>query len=152
GTDAKMLVVMRQDATAEQVGRVVSAIEERGYRAVPLPGRQRTAIGVVGNDGRVDGTRLEALAGVREVLHVSAPYKLAASEWHPDLTVVRLPGGLAGGGAEVVVMAGPCSVESEAQILAAARAVRDAGATVLRAGAWKPRTSPYAFQGLGKPG
>ncbi len=147
-----MLVVMRQDATPEQVGRVVSAIEEMGYQALPLPGRRRTTVGLVGNDGRVDGTRFEALDGVQEVLHVSKPYKQVSREWKPDPTVVRLPGGLAVGAGEVVVMAGPCSVESEAQILAAARAVRDAGATVLRAGAFKPRTSPYAFQGLGKPG
>jgi 3-deoxy-7-phosphoheptulonate synthase len=147
-----MLVVMRQDATPEDIGRVVSAIEELGYQALPLPGRQRTTVGLVGNDGRVDGTRFEGLAGVQEVLHVSKPYKQVSREWRPEPTVVRLPGGLSVGAGEVVVMAGPCSVEGEAQILAAARAVRDAGATVLRAGAFKPRTSPYAFQGLGKPG
>jgi 3-deoxy-7-phosphoheptulonate synthase len=147
-----MLVVMRQDATPEQVGRVVSAIEEMGYQALPLPGRQRTTVGLVGNDGRVDGSRFEGMEGVQEVLHVSRPYKQVSREWKPEPTVIRLPGGLSVGAGEVVVMAGPCSVESEAQILAAAHAVRDAGATVLRAGAYKPRTSPYAFQGLGKPG
>ncbi len=147
-----MLVVMRQDATPEQVGRVVSAIEEMGYQALPLPGRQRTTVGLVGNDGRVDGARFEGMEGVQEVLHVSKPYKQVSREWKPEPTVIRLPGGVSVGAGEVVVMAGPCSVESEAQILAAARAVRDAGATVLRAGAYKPRTSPYAFQGLGKPG
>jgi 3-deoxy-7-phosphoheptulonate synthase len=147
-----MLVVMRQDATPEQVGRVASAIEEMGYQALPLPGRHRTTVGIVGNDGRVDGTRFEGMEGVQEVLHVSKPYKQVSREWKPEPTVIRLPGGLSVGAGEVVVMAGPCSVESEAQILASARAVRDAGATVLRAGAFKPRSSPYAFQGLGKPG
>ena len=147
-----MLVVMRQDATPEDVGRVVATIEAMGYQGLPMPGRQRTTVGVVGNDGRVDGSRFEGMAGVQEVLHVSKPYKQVSREWRPEPTVVRLRGGLTIGAGEVVVMAGPCSVENEAQILAVARAVRDAGATVLRAGAYKPRTSPYAFQGLGKPG
>ena len=105
-----------------------------------------------GNDGRVDGSRLAALPGVQEIIHVTKPYKQVSREWKPESTVVRLPGGLAVGGDEVVVMAGPCSVESERQILDAARAVREAGATVLRAGAFKPRSSPYSFQGLGRAG
>ena len=147
-----MLVVMRQDATPGDIEAIVAAIGEMGYQAVPMPGRQRTAVGLIGNDGRVDGSRLEGMTGVQEVLHVSKPYKQVSREWKQESTVVRLSGGLSIGGDEVVVMAGPCSVENEAQILAAARAVRDAGATVLRAGAFKPRTSPYAFQGLGKPG
>jgi 3-deoxy-7-phosphoheptulonate synthase len=103
----------------------------------------------VGNDGRVDGSRLLALPGVAEVIHVTKPYKQVSREWKPEPTVVSLPGGLRIGGTDVVVMAGPCSVESEDQVMAAARAVRAAGATVLRAGAFKPRTSPYSFQGLG---
>jgi 3-deoxy-7-phosphoheptulonate synthase len=123
-----------------------------GYQARPMPGRQRTTVGVVGNDGRVDGDRLAALAGVYECLHVTPPYKQASREWKQEPTVVRLPGGLTIGGEEVVVMAGPCSVESEAQIIASAHAVRDAGATILRGGAYKPRSSPYSFQGLGLPG
>lgn len=147
-----MLVVMRQDATPGDIEAVIAAIGEMGYQAVAMPGRQRTAVGLIGNDGRVDGSRLEGMSGVQEVLHVSKPYKQVSREWKQESTVVRLPGGLSIGGDEVVVMAGPCSVENEAQILAAARAVRDAGATVLRAGAFKPRSSPYAFQGLGKPG
>ncbi len=147
-----MLVVMRHDAGAEDIRRVAAVIEDMGYRAVPLPGRQRTVVGLLGNDGRVDPSRLEGLPGVLEILHVSPPYKQASREWKAESTVVRLPGGLAIGGDEVVVMAGPCSVESEAQILASARAVREAGATVLRGGAFKPRTSPYAFQGLGPRG
>jgi 3-deoxy-7-phosphoheptulonate synthase len=117
-----------------------------------MPGKQRTTVGLVGNDGRVDGSRLAALPGVQEIIHVTKPYKQVSREWKAETTVVRLPGGLTVGGEEVVVMAGPCSVESEQQILEAARAVREAGATVLRAGAYKPRSSPYSFQGLGRPG
>jgi 3-deoxy-7-phosphoheptulonate synthase len=117
-----------------------------------MPGKQRTTIGLVGNDGRVDGSRLAALPGVQEIIHVTKPYKQVSREWKAETTIVRLPGGLTVGGEEVVVMAGPCSVESETQILQAARAVREAGATVLRAGAYKPRSSPYSFQGMGRAG
>ena len=147
-----MLVVMRHGASDAEIRAVVEAIEALGYHARPMPGRQRTTVGVVGNDGRVDGSRIAALAGVTEVIHVTQPYKQVSREWRPESTVVRLPGGLAVGGDDVVVMAGPCSVESEAQILDAAVAVRDAGATVLRAGAYKPRSSPYSFQGMGRDG
>jgi len=147
-----MLIVMRHGAPEEDIRRVAAAIEEMGYQARPMPGKQRTTIGLVGNDGRVDGSRLAALPGVQEIIHVTKAYKQVSREWQAESTVVRLPGGLTVGGDEVVVMAGPCSVESERQILAAARAVREAGATVLRAGAYKPRSSPYSFQGLGRPG
>ncbi len=147
-----MLIVMEKGATPSQIQRVVGTIEEMGYQARPMPGKQRTAVGLVGNDGKVDASRLAALEGVLEVIHVSQPYKQVSREWKAENTVVRLPGGLTVGGDDIVVMAGPCSVESEAQILAAARAVRDAGAVILRGGAFKPRTSPYSFQGLGKQG
>ncbi len=147
-----MLIVMRQDAAESEVQRVCDVIVEMGYQALPMPGKQRTTVGLVGNDGRVDGSRLEALNGVQEVMHVTKPYKQVSREWRPEPTVVRLAGGVTIGGNDVVVMAGPCSVESEAQILAAAHAVREAGATVLRAGAFKPRSSPYSFQGLGAEG
>ena len=147
-----MLIVMRHGAPEEDIRRVAAAIEEMGYQAQPMPGKQRTTIGLVGNDGRVDGSRLAALPGVQEIIHVTKAYKQVSREWQAESTVVRLPGGLTVGGDEVVVMAGPCSVESERQILDAARAVREAGATVLRAGAYKPRSSPYSFQGLGRPG
>jgi 3-deoxy-7-phosphoheptulonate synthase len=147
-----MLVVMRHDAQEEDIRRVIGAIEEMGYQARPMPGRRRTTVGVVGNEARVDGSRLEALPGVAEVIHVTKPYKQVSLEWKPERTVVRLPGGLAIGGDDVVVMAGPCSVESERQIIEAAVAVREAGATILRAGAFKPRSSPYSFQGLGAKG
>ena len=147
-----MLIVMRHGASPDEVERVCEVIAEMGYQSRPMPGRQRTTVGLVGNDGRVDGSRLAALPGVAEVLHVTKPYKQVSREWKPESTVVSLPGGLRIGGSEVVVMAGPCSVESEEQIMAAARAVRASGATVLRAGAFKPRTSPYSFQGLGRRG
>jgi 3-deoxy-7-phosphoheptulonate synthase len=117
-----------------------------------MPGETRTTVGIVGNDGRVDGSRIEALPGVAEVIHVSKPYKQVSREWRNENTMVTIAPGVSFGGPGIVVIAGPCSVESEAQIVAAARAVRAAGATALRGGAFKPRSSPYAFQGLGKQG
>ncbi len=146
-----MLIVMRHGATDEEVRRVVAVIEEMGYKARPMPGAQRTAVGLVGNDGRVDASRLEGLPGVQDVIHVSKPYKQVSREWKAENTVVRLAGGVQVGGTEVVAIAGPCSVESERQIIEAARLVKEAGAVILRGGAWKPRTSPYSFQGLGRP-
>ena len=133
-----MLIVMRHGATDQEVQRVVRVIEEMGYQARPMPGSQRTAVGLVGNDGRVDASRLEGLPGVQDVIHVSKPYKQVSREWKGEPTVVALPGGVAIGGVEVAVIAGPCSVESEKQIVEAARLV-------------KPRSSPYSFQGLGRP-
>jgi 3-deoxy-7-phosphoheptulonate synthase len=149
-----VLIVMRHGATREEVEKVISVIQEMGYQAQPMPGAQRTAVGLVGNDGRVDASRLEGLPGVHEVIHVSQPYKQVSREWKNESTVVRLTGGggVAFGGSEVVAIAGPCSVETERQIIEAARQVKEAGAVVLRGGAWKPRSSPYSFQGLGKPG
>jgi 3-deoxy-7-phosphoheptulonate synthase len=143
---------MQHGATREDVERVVRTIEELGYQARPMPGAQRTAVGLVGNDGRVDASRIEALPGVAEVMHVSQPYKQVSREWRPENTLVKLGEGVQVGGSQVVVIAGPCSVESEEQIMAAARTVRAAGATALRGGAFKPRSSPYSFQGLGKKG
>ena len=147
-----MLVVMTHDATREQVARVVQVIEEMGYQARPMPGAQRTSVGLVGNDGRVDGSRLEALAGVAEVIHVSKPYKQVSREWRQENTLVTIAPGVVFGGEEIPIIAGPCSVESEAQIVLAAQQVRDAGGAALRGGAYKPRSSPYAFQGLGRKG
>jgi 3-deoxy-7-phosphoheptulonate synthase len=147
-----MLVVMQNHATQADIDRVVKTIEEMGYSARPMPGETRTTIGLVGNDGRVDGSRVEALPGVAEIIHVSKPYKQVSREWKAANTVVTIAPGVSFGGSEIVIIAGPCSVESEEQIIAAARAVRDAGATALRGGAFKPRSSPYSFQGLGKPG
>jgi 3-deoxy-7-phosphoheptulonate synthase len=147
-----MLVVMQNQATQADIDRVVKTIEEMGYSARPMPGETRTTIGLVGNDGRVDGSRVEALPGVAEIIHVSKPYKQVSREWKADNTIVTIAPGVSFGGSEIVIIAGPCSVESEEQIVAAARAVHDAGATALRGGAFKPRSSPYSFQGLGKPG
>jgi 3-deoxy-7-phosphoheptulonate synthase len=147
-----MLVVMRQDATQQEIERVVKTIEDMGYKARPMPGGQRTAIGLVGNDGRVDGSRIEALGGVAEVIHVSKPYKQVSREWRAENTIVTIAPGVAFGDTSVQIIAGPCSVESDQQIVAAARAVKAAGGTALRGGAFKPRSSPYAFQGLGKKG
>ncbi|HEX2718911.1 MAG TPA: 3-deoxy-7-phosphoheptulonate synthase [Gemmatimonadaceae bacterium] len=147
-----MLVVMQHGASPAEVDRVVKTIEEMGYQARPMPGAQRTAVGLVGNDGRVDSSRIEALPGVAQVIHVTQPYKQVSREWRPENTVVTIAPGVSFGGDEIPIIAGPCSVESEQQILTAARAVRAAGATALRGGAFKPRSSPYAFQGLGKKG
>jgi 3-deoxy-7-phosphoheptulonate synthase len=147
-----MLVVMSHSATPEHIQGVVDTIHEMGYEAAPIPGRQRTAVGLVGNDGKVDASRLEALPGVLEVIHVSQPYKQVSREWREEPTVIELANGTRIGSDEVVVMAGPCSVESEEQIVGIARRLRDAGATVLRGGAFKPRTSPYSFQGMGEEG
>jgi 3-deoxy-7-phosphoheptulonate synthase len=147
-----MLIVMQHGATEAEIRRVVTVIEEMGYQARPMPGAQRTAVGLVGNDGKVDASRLEALPGVLEIIHVTQPYKQVSREWKAENTVIRFPSGVAIGGDDIVMMAGPCSVESELQILETAHAVRDAGAVILRGGAFKPRTSPYSFQGLGKKG
>jgi len=147
-----VLIVMRRGATDAEIQRVVAVIEEMGYKARPMPGAQRTAVGLMGNDGSVDASRLEALPGVQDVIHVSKPYKQVSREWQGENTVVRLPGGVTFGGTEVAAIAGPCSVETEGQILEAARQVKEGGAVILRGGAWKPRTSPYSFQGLGRPG
>src|SRR5690242_6548051 len=119
-----MLIVMRHGAADDEIQRVVATIEEMGYQARPMPGKQRTTVGLVGNDGRVDGSRLAALPGVQEIIHVTKPYKQVSREWQPEPTVVRLPGGLTVGADEVVVMAGPCAVARERRRRAAARAER----------------------------
>jgi 3-deoxy-7-phosphoheptulonate synthase len=147
-----MLVVMAHDATAKDVDRVVSIIKEMGYEARPMPGAQRTAVGLVGNDGRVDASRIEALPGVAQIIHVTQPYKQVSREWRAENTVVEISPGVTCGGDSVLVIGGPCSVESEEQILAAARVVKAAGGNALRGGAFKPRSSPYSFQGLGERG
>lgn len=147
-----MLVVMQHEASPEQIDAVVDVIRSLGYEARPIPGAQRTAIGLLGNDGKVDSARIEGLPGVAQVIHVSQPYKVVAREWRPDDTVISLPTGAKIGGGHFAVMAGPCAVESEDQVMRTAEAVKAAGATLLRGGAYKPRTSPYAFQGLGVDG
>ena len=146
-----MLIVMDRTATAEDVGRVVSAAERLGLKAHPIPGVQRTAIGLTGNKGTIGPAAFENLPGVLEVIRVSHPYKLVSREFHPEDSVVAV-GGVPVGGTALTVVAGPCAVESREQILAVAREVKRLGAHLLRGGAFKPRTSPYAFQGLGEPG
>ncbi len=146
-----MLVVMRAQATQQEVARVCQKIEKLGFRAHPMPGAQRTAIGITGNPGPVDTAEFESLPGVAEAIRVSKPYKLVSREVRPENTIVEI-GEVRAGGGELILIAGPCSVESREQILATARAVKAAGAHLLRGGAYKPRTSPYAFQGLAEEG
>src|SRR5712691_8836270 len=138
---------MRQDASADEIRGVVEAVEARGYKAHPIPGAHRTAIGITGNKGAEEAPVFETLPGVLEVIPVTHAYKLVSREVKPEDTVVSVVGG-----PELAVVAGPCAVESREQLLAIARAVKAAGAQLLRGGAYKPRTSPYSFQGLGEAG
>jgi 3-deoxy-7-phosphoheptulonate synthase len=146
-----MLIVMKMDASPEQVEGVVRQVEAHGLKAHPIPGAQRTAVGITGNLGIVGTNLFESLPGVLEVLRVSHPYKLVSREFKPTDTVVRV-GDVSIGGPELVVMAGPCSVETYEQTAGIARRIQAAGANILRGGAYKPRTSPYSFQGLGLEG
>ena len=146
-----MLVVMKNDATEAQVQAVIKEIEKMGFRGVPMPGALRTAVCIIGNKGPVDATQLLAMEGVREAIPVTKPYKLVSRETHPDSTVISIGDVIIGAG-EPVIMAGPCAVESEEQALTIAAIVKKHGAKVFRGGAFKPRTSPYAFQGLGEKG
>ena len=147
-----MLIVMKNNASAEQIQAVVGVVKEMGYDATPIPGGQRTAIGIIGNDGGISSDRLAGLEGVLELIPVTQPYKQVSREWQDENTVVSLPNGTKIGGSDLVLMAGPCSVENEREILDIAHRVKDVGATVLRGGAFKPRSSPYSFQGLGLQG
>ena len=145
-----MLVVMKAQATPEQIQAVCDHIVLLGFRPHPLPGAQRTAIGITGNQGEVDRGNLESLPGVAEVIRVSKAYKLASRDVKEENTVIRFEGSSAAIGAhELAVVAGPCSIENREQALAIAEEVAAAGAQFFRGGAYKPRTSPYAFQGLG---
>ena len=144
-----MLILLRPDSTPADRERLVRLVESFGVASQPIVSGRRSAVLVLEAEGRLDPARFAALPAVEDIIHLSRPYRMVAREWRTEPTIVRLAGGLTIGGPEVLVIAGPCSVESEAQILSAARAVRHAGAAALRAGAFKPRTSPYAFQGLG---
>jgi len=146
-----MLIVMKMDAVQEQVDGVVRKIESHGLKAHAIAGAQRTAIGITGNIGVVDRALFASMPGVLEVIRVSHPYKLVSREFRPHDTVVEI-GGVRIGGPDFVVIAGPCSVESYEQTLRIAKQVKAAGAHLLRGGAFKPRTSPYSFQGLGEEG
>jgi 3-deoxy-7-phosphoheptulonate synthase len=146
-----MLIVMKPNAAARDVEAVVNVIQKIGLRPHPMPGATRTAIGITGNQGPVDGRRFENLAGVAEVIRVTKPYKLITLDLRPEKTVVRV-GNATIGGNELAIIAGPCAIESHDQAFAVAEAVEKSGARFFRGGVWKPRTSPYAFQGLGEKG
>jgi 3-deoxy-7-phosphoheptulonate synthase len=146
-----MLVVMEAAATAEQIAVVVSHIERVGLKALPIPGAHRTAIAVTGNQALKDPLVVENFPGVKEVIQVTQPYKLVSREAKPDDTVVSV-GGVDVGGEGVIVVGGPCAVESLDQTRTIAEGIKRAGGQLFRGGAYKPRTSPYSFQGLGEPG
>jgi 3-deoxy-7-phosphoheptulonate synthase len=146
-----MLIVMKPNATARDIDAVVKVIEAIGFRAHPMPGATRTAIGITGNEGPIDGRRFENLPGVVEVIRVTKPYKLITLDLRRDKTVVRV-GDATIGGSELAIIAGPCAIESRDQALAVAKAVHESGARFFRGCVWKPRTSPYTFQGLGDKG
>jgi 3-deoxy-7-phosphoheptulonate synthase len=146
-----VLVVMNALAGPEEIDRVCRRIESLGYKPHIIPGEQRTAVGITGNSGPIDPAEFEGFPGVAEAIRVSKAYKLVSRETKPENTVVSVHG-VAVGGDELVICGGPCSVESRSQILESARAVKAAGGRLLRGGAYKPRTSPYAFQGLGEEG
>ncbi len=146
-----MIIVMKRGATKAQIEYVVAKVERLGYKTHLSKGQERSIVGVIGDDRPIDPGNFEPIEGVEKVLPVLKPFKLASREMHPSDTVVNVDG-LTIGGNEIVIMAGPCSVEDRDQLLETAHAVREAGATILRGGAFKPRTSPYSFQGLGVSG
>jgi 3-deoxy-7-phosphoheptulonate synthase len=146
-----MLIVMQAGATPEQISAVIAAVTSQGLTPHPLPGATRTAIGITGNTGAVDERILEVLDGVKECIRVTKPYKLASREMHSADTTIALPMTSIGPGTFTVI-GGPCSVENEAMVQQTAEFLLGCGVKLLRAGAFKPRTSPYAFQGLGREG
>jgi 3-deoxy-7-phosphoheptulonate synthase len=146
-----MLIVMKASATEREVEHVIEVVEALGFRAHPLPGATRTAIGITGNDGAIEARRFENLDGVAEVIRVTKPYKLITLDLRPEKTVVRV-GDATIGGDELAIIAGPCAIETREQALAVAKAVKESGAQFFRGGVYKPRTSPYTFQGLGDKG
>ncbi len=146
-----MLIVMRKDATAEQIESVMRAVEERGFKARPIPGGDRVSIAILFNQGAVDASTFEDLPGVKEAIPVTRPYKLVSRETKADATKIQI-GDVCIGGREMVIIAGPCAVESEKQAMAIAEHVKKSGGDMFRGGAFKPRTSPYDFQGMGEEG
>src|SRR5579864_2207061 len=142
---------MNVNATPEEIGNVLSHVRERGFKPIELPGADRLAIGVLGSNPVSIRDAIIDLPGVVDAIPVSKPYKQVTREWHPEQTIVDVSGIRFGDGS-CAVIAGPCAVESQEQLSATARAVRDAGAAMLRGGAFKPRTSPYSFRGLGVEG
>ncbi len=146
-----MIVVMKPDATMAQIANVAARIEQMGCRVHLSQGEERTIIGVIGNDRPINREQIERMDGVERTVPILRPFKLASREFHPHNTVVSV-NGVTIGDKQLVVMAGPCAVESREQLLETAWAVKNAGAHILRGGAFKPRTSPYSFQGLGEEG
>ncbi|MGI9165469.1 MAG: 3-deoxy-7-phosphoheptulonate synthase [Pyrinomonadaceae bacterium] len=146
-----MLIVMKPDATDGQIEAVIRVIEELGFKPHPMPGSTRTAIGITGNQGAVDPSHFETLPGIADVIRVSKPYKLVTLDLRPEKTVIRI-GDATIGGDDLAIIAGPCAIESRSQTFAVAESVSRSGAKFFRGGAFKPRTSPYAFQGLGEEG
>ena len=146
-----MLIVMDQKATPEEIDAIIAAIEARGYTARPIPGGERVAIGILNNEGPVDALLFLGMAGVKDAIPVTRPYKLVSREFKPEDTVIQV-GDVCIGSGGLTIIAGPCAVESELQALTIAEHVKRSGAQLFRGGAFKPRTSPYSFQGLGKEG
>lgn len=146
-----MLIVMKSGATESEIEKVLATIDALGFRGHALPGENRTAIGVTGNKGSVDPAHFENLPGVANAIRVTQPYKLISKDLRPEKSVIRVGTGTIGG-TELALIAGPCAIESREQLFAAAETVAKSGAKFFRGGAYKPRTSPYAFQGMGEDG
>ena len=146
-----MIIIMKHNATPDEISEVVANVETLGFQAHLSSGEERTIIGVIGDERPVEPEHFEVYAGVERVVRILHPFKLASRDFHPEDSVVKI-NGVSVGTQQVIVMAGPCSIESREQMMETAQAVKQAGAHVLRGGAFKPRTSPYAFQGLGLKG
>ena len=147
-----MLIVMNHNATKADVDAIAEVVKDMGFRAEPIPGSERIAIGVLGNHGYVDDSKILEMSGVQRVIHVSKPYKLVSRDFHPEDTIVDVAGVKVGQGCRPVVVGGPCAVESEEQIIKTALFVKKCGADMLRGGAFKPRTGPHTFQGMREEG
>lgn len=146
-----MLIVMKPDATPSEIEKVIKAIEKLGYSAHQMPGENRTAIGITGNKGSIDPAHFETLPGVADAIRVTQPYKLISKDPQNERSIIRVGTALIGGN-QLAMIAGPCALENREQVFATAKAVSESGAKFFRGGAFKPRTSPYAFQGLGEDG
>ena len=146
-----MLIVMKSGASQSEIDRVIEVIEALGLRGHAMPGENRTAIGITGNKSAIDPAHFENLPGVADAIRVTKPYKLISKDLRPERSIVKV-GNATVGGEELAIVAGPCAVENTKQVLAVAEAVAASGAKFFRGGAFKPRTSPYAFQGMGEDG
>ncbi len=147
-----MIVAMQETATEADIDNITTHLKQLGFEVHRSDGERQTVLGIVGATANLDEAQIEALPGVLNAHRVSSPYKLVGRKFRPEGTVIRLPNGTTIGSKEVCVMAGPCSVESREQLFKIAEQIADAGARVLRGGAFKPRTSPYSFQGMGEDG